>query len=159
GVARRRPAARPEGVAREALIRGPAGDEERSPGMANGKPSPDSQSALTPHLVIQGAAAAIEFYKEVFGATEVRRMMVSPDSAYVRHAHLRIGASDLYLNDAVPGMGGNKPPPQLGGTAVVLHLRVEDVDAVFRRAVAAGARATLPPRATSCADRYARLPA
>ncbi|MGH9670678.1 MAG: VOC family protein, partial [Terriglobales bacterium] len=89
--------------------------------------------------IIQGAAAAIEFYRKAFGATELVRM-AQPDGR-IGHAELRIGDSVVMLADEVPEMG-YRGPKSLGGTPVSILLYFDDVDAVVARAVAAGAKLT-----------------
>ena len=120
------------------------------------KKIPDGFHSLTPHLTVAGAAEAIEFYKKAFGATEMGRMP-APDGKRLMHAMLRIGDSPLMLNDEFPEMGGKGGPLKIGGTAVTVHLYVEDCDAVYKRAVAAGATAVMPPVDMFWGDRYGRL--
>ena len=100
------------------------------------KPIPDGYHAVTPYLVVDGAAQALEFYKQVFGATEQMRM-AAPDGR-IGHAEMRIGDSVVMLADEVPDMG-YRGPKAYGGSALSLMLYVDDVDATFRRALAAGA--------------------
>lgn len=104
-------------------------------------PIPEGMHALTPHLVCQGASAAIEFYKRAFGAVEITRL-AGPDGR-LAHAMLRIGNSMLMLVDEFPEMGGSAPP-RLGGTPVTLHLSVPDAAATMRQAEAAGASVKMP---------------
>jgi len=104
-------------------------------------PIPPGMHTITPHLVCAGAANAIEFYKEAFGATEVDRL--AGPGGKLMHAMLRIGDSPLMLVDDFPEMGA-KGPLALGGTAVTIHLSVPDADASFARAVKAGATARMP---------------
>ena len=100
------------------------------------KPIPDGYPAITPYLVIDGAARAIDFYKDVFGATE--RMRMPAGEGRIGHAELAIGGSVLMLSDTCPQMKAFAPVP--GASAPLsLHLYVTDVDAVVARAVAAGA--------------------
>lgn len=101
------------------------------------KPIPEGYATLTPYLSIKGAANAIEFYKRAFGATELMRLS-QPDGR-IGHAELRIGDSRLMLADEFPEMDF-RSPQSIGGTAVMLHLYVEDVDTVVGRAVAAGGK-------------------
>ncbi len=110
--------------------------------MANEvKPVPEGYHTITPYLSVQGAGEAIEFYKKVFGATELMRM--ADPSGKVGHAELQIGDSRVMLADEHPEIGF-RGPKSIGGTAVTLHLYVEDVDACVARAVAAGAKLTRP---------------
>jgi PhnB protein len=105
--------------------------------MAQVKPIPEGYSRLSPYMSIDGAAAAIDFYKQVLGAEERMRMPM-PDGK-IGHAELAIGDSVIMLADEYPDMGF-VGPRRLGGTPVVIHVYVEDVDACFGRAIAAGAK-------------------
>ena len=105
------------------------------------KPIPDNYHRVTPYLVVAGAADAIDFYKKVFGATEVMRMP-SPGGK-IGHAEVRIGDSTVMLADEVKEMG-HRSPKKLGGSPISLLLYVEDVDKTVDRAVAAGAKLTRP---------------
>src|SRR5438045_3162311 len=110
--------------------------------MANNKKVkaiPEGYHTLTPYLVVTPAAEAIEFYKKAFGFKELNRS-AGPDGK-IMHAALQLGDSKLLLCDELPGMtGGTRSPKSLGSTTVNLWLYVEDVDAVFNRAVQAGAK-------------------
>lgn len=119
------------------------------------KPIPEGTPTLTPHLIVKGATEAIEFYKKAFGAEEVRRV-AGPDGKSLMHAELKVGTSRLYLVDEFPQMGC-KGPLSLGGTPITVHMFVEDVDAVFNRAVAAGAQVRMPPADMFWGDRYGQL--
>ena len=119
------------------------------------KPVPAGFHTLTPHLIVRGAAQAIEFYKKAFGAEELTRMP-SPDGRTVMHAELQIGDSILFLADEFPEMGA-RSPKALGGSPVTIHLYVADVDAVFNRAIQAGATAQMPPTDMFWGDRYGKL--
>ena len=124
--------------------------------MANKvKPIPEGHHAVTPYLTIAGADKAIAFYKKAFGAVEVGRM-TAPGGDGVMHAELKIGDSFLFLADVCP-QTGSRDPKALGGTPVGIHLYVENVDAVFDRAVAAGATAKMPPADMFWGDRFAKL--
>lgn len=111
-------------------------------------------SALTPHLVVDGGAKAIDFYGRAFGAEEMTRL-AGPDGRLM-NACLRIGGQTLMLVDAMPERGVVSPKA-LGGAAVTLHLTVPDVDAAFARAVAAGATVTMPVADMFWGDRYGML--
>jgi len=102
------------------------------------KPIPDNYPRLTPYLIVDGAGAAIDFYCSVLGATE-RMRMPAPDGR-VGHAELQLGDSMIMLADENAQMD-SRGPRAIGGTPVSLHVYVEDSDAVFERAVQAGARA------------------
>jgi uncharacterized glyoxalase superfamily protein PhnB len=116
------------------------------------RPIPEGYHTITPHLVVRDAAAAIEFYKKAFGATE-RGRMPGPDGKTIIHAELRIGDSPLFLMDEVPAMG-SKSPLALGGSPFVIHLYVENVDAAFERATKAGATVEMPVADQFWGDRY-----
>jgi PhnB protein len=105
------------------------------------KAIPDGYHSVTPYIIVDGAARAIEFYKHAFGATELFRMDV-PDGR-VGHAELKIGDSQIMLSDEHPEMGA-RGPQSIGGSPVSLMLYVEDVDAVVGRAVEAGAKLKKP---------------
>jgi uncharacterized glyoxalase superfamily protein PhnB len=115
---------------------------------------PEGCHTVTPHLVVRGAAQAIEFYQKAFGARELGRH--PGPSGKIMHAEVQIGDSRVHLNDEFPEMG-SCAPPTLGGTPVVIHLWVEDVDAVFNRAVQAGAQVVMPVADMFWGDRYGLL--
>ena len=100
------------------------------------KSIPEGYHSVTPYLIIRGAAAAIEFYKNAFGATELFRFP-TPDGK-IGHAEIKIGDSPIMLADEFADMGYNGPHT-LGGSPVSLMIYVADVDAVFNRALEAGA--------------------
>jgi PhnB protein len=104
-------------------------------------PIPDGYARVTPYLMIDGASAAIDFYVSVLGATERMRMGAPGDK--VGHAELEIGDSVIMLADEAPEMDALSPPT-VGGTPVSLHVYVEDADAVFARAIDAGAKELQP---------------
>ena len=105
------------------------------------KAIPDGYASITPYLMLRGAAAAIDFYKHVFGATELLRVPM-PENR-IGHAEIKIGNSLIMLADECPERGA-KSPQTIGGTAVGLHLYVENCDAVFAKAIAAGAKQIRP---------------
>ncbi|HZE26408.1 MAG TPA: VOC family protein [Terriglobales bacterium] len=115
------------------------------------KPIPEGYHSVTPYLIIKGAAAAIDFYKKAFGATELFRM---PDASGkgIGHAEIKIGDSPIMLADEHPDMG-YRSPQALGGTPVSILLYVDDVDAVIPRAVAAGAKLMQPIKDQFYGDR------
>ena len=121
---------------------------------ANVKAVPEGYHTVTPYLIIKGAAAAIEFYKKALGATELMRMP-QPDGR-IGHAELKIGDSHVMLADEFPEMN-NRGPKSLGGSAVTIHLYVEDVDAVARKALAAGAKELTPVKDQFYGDRAGKL--
>jgi len=118
------------------------------------KPVPNGMHSLTPHLTCAGAAGAIDFYKKAFGAVELARLP-GPDGKLM-HAMVRIGDSALMLVDESPQCG-LLGPKALKGSPVVVHLYVEDVDTTVARAVAAGARVTMPIADMFWGDRYGQL--
>ena len=99
------------------------------------QPIPKGFAAPTPYLAVDGAAKAIEFYKTVFGAKEISRHEME---GRIGHAELEIGGGHIMLADEFPEMNF-RSPASYGGSAVLLHLYVEDVDAVAGRALASGA--------------------
>jgi PhnB protein len=110
-------------------------------GMAKAKNAiPEGFHTITPQLTLDNAAQAIDWYKKAFGAEEISRA-VGPDGK-VMHADLKIGNSRIMVNDA---MMGAKGPHALGGSPASLWLYVEDCDALFNRAVAAGAKTQQGP--------------
>lgn len=119
-------------------------------------PIPAGYHALTPHLIVKGAAEAIEFYKRAFGAEENCRMpFPSADGQpKIGHAELLIGDSRLFLADEFPECGGFGPS---GNSPVTIHLYVTDADAAFARAVEAGATVGMPLMDMFWGDRYGKL--
>ena len=109
--------------------------------MADVKPIPDGYPRVMPYLVVDGASAAIDFYVQVFGATE-RMRMDGPDGR-IGHAELEIGDAVVMLADEFPDIGA-KAPKAFGGSPVSLMVYVEDVDATFEMALKAGAKSVLP---------------
>ena len=105
------------------------------------KPVPDNYHAVTPYLVVDGAAKAIEFYKKAFKATE-RVRMPGPENR-IAHAEVQIGDSMVMLCDPMVEMG-HKSPKTLGGTPITMMLYVEDVDATVADALKAGAQTLRP---------------
>ena len=105
--------------------------------MSSVKPIPEGYNSITPYLCCRNAGAAIDFYKKAFGATELMQMG-SPDGK-VGHAEIQIGDSRVMLADEFPEMGFLSPQ-SLGGSPVMIHLYVGDVDATAETAVAAGAK-------------------
>ena len=118
--------------------------------MADVKPIPDDYPRVSAYITVDGAAAAIEFYKSVLGATE-RGRLPGPDGR-IGHAELTMGDSLIMLSDAFPDMGV-RDPKDIGGTPVTLSVYVEDVDDVFARALAAGAREQRPVQNQFYGDR------
>jgi PhnB protein len=118
------------------------------------KAIPEGYSSLTPYLVMKNAGAAIDFYKSVFGATE--RMRMPAPEGKIGHAELQIGDSVLMMADEHPQMGF-VGPETIGGTPVSLMLYVADVDAVWSKAIAAGAKELRPVQNQFYGDRTGTL--
>lgn len=110
--------------------------------------------AVIPHLCVDGAAAAIDFYVKAFGATEMGRV-AHPDGRIV-HAAIQVNGSTVMLNDDFPEFdnGKSQTPKAFGGTPVTIHLTVNDVDAKFAQAVEAGAEVVAPLEDQFWGDRY-----
>jgi len=122
--------------------------------MPQVKPVPEGMPTVTPHLVCEGAADAIAFYKKAFNAEEMLRMP-GPDGKLM-HAMLRIGDSPVMLVDEFKQWGGFSPK-SLKGSPVTIHLAVDNVDDWFQRAVDAGATVKMPVADMFWGDRYGVL--
>jgi PhnB protein len=109
---------------------------------------------VTPYLAINDAAAAIDWYKEAFGARELSRMPAP--GGRLMHAEIMIGDSRVMLSDVFPG-SDSKDPKTLGGNSTYLHLIQRNIDRLWQRAVAAGARVTMPLENQFWGDRYGKL--
>src|SRR2546427_4121750 len=120
--------------------------------MPNVKPVPEGFHSITPNLVFQNAAAAIDYYKKVFGATETVRMP-GPDGK-VGHAELKIGDSHVMLADENPSMGaGHTSAATVGGSPVSLYVYLPNVDDVVKRAATEGAKLLKPVQDQFYGDR------
>jgi PhnB protein len=113
---------------------------------------PDEFQAITPQLVVRGAASAIDFYKAAFNAHELFRAP-APDGTSIMHAELLLNGARLLVHDEFPDRGV-VGPQSLGGSPVTLHLYVKDVDAAFARAVGAGAAVAMPVQDAFWGERY-----
>jgi PhnB protein len=118
------------------------------------KPIPDGYHTVTPYLIVKGAARALEFYKKAFNATELYRL--EGPGGTVGHAEFQIGNSRLMIADEFPQMGA-RSPETLGGSATGLCLYVENVDALFKQAVAAGGKEERPVKDQFYGDRSGTL--
>ncbi len=118
------------------------------------KQIPEGFRSVTPYLTVNNAAGAIDYYKRAFGAQEVVRMD-SPDGK-IGHAEIRIGDSLIMLSDEMP-RGHARSPQSLGGTTAGIFLYVDDVDAVFKQALAVGGKETMPLADMFWGDRYGTL--
>lgn len=121
--------------------------------MADVKPIPDGYHSVTPYLICDRAADAIEYYKKAFGATELFRM---DHEGKVGHAELKIGDSPIMLADEFPQMG-YRSPKALGGTPVSIMIYVEDVDTVYQQAIDSGATEVKPLQDQFYGDRSGTL--
>ncbi len=110
--------------------------------------------SVTPYLVINGAARAIEFYKKAFGAKEITRQGM-PDGTLM-HAMIQIGDSRVMMSDEFPG-GDTKSPTSAGGTTFNLHVYTKDVDKLWTQAIAAGAKPSMPLENQFWGERYGKL--
>jgi PhnB protein len=118
--------------------------------MEKVKAIPDGFSTVTPYLYFQGAAKAIDFYKNVFGATELMRMP-GPDGK-IMHAEIKIGDSRIMLGEENPQMG-TLSPKSTEGSPLLLYVYAPDVDAVVEKAVKAGAKLDQPVKNQFYGDR------
>ena len=118
------------------------------------KPIPDGYHSVTPYLIIDGAAAALDFYKKAFGATELFRMDVP--GGKIGHAEMKIGDSPIMLADEYPDMG-YRGPRSIGGTPVSIMIYVEDADRIFNQAIGAGAKVQQPMKDQFYGDRSGTL--
>lgn len=118
------------------------------------KPVPEGYHTITPYLIVKGAARAIEFYKQAFGAKEIMRFPGPNDT--ITHAEIKIGDSVIMLADE-PATGEHRTPQSLGGSPVGLMIYVPDVDRVFTNAVSLGARETRPVQDQFYGDRSGNL--
>jgi PhnB protein len=107
------------------------------------KPIPDNYPALAPYLCCKNAAAAIEFYKNVFGAREEESMRMTSPDGNIGHAEIWIGKAFVMIADESPQMNF-RSPQSIGGSPVTLVLYVNDVDEIANRAVSAGAKLVQP---------------
>jgi PhnB protein len=115
------------------------------------KPIPEGYQTITPYLGVESAQEAIDFYQRAFGAKERARMSGPGDS--VMHAELEVGDSLVMLSDPFP-QSSTKPPKELGGTSVNIFMYVEDIDAVYKQAVDAGATSLMEPDDMFWGDRF-----
>jgi len=127
----------------------------KAPRAKRVRPVPPGYHTATPYLVIRGAAAALDFYKNAFGALE--RSRSAGPGGLLMHAEIKIGDSLVMICDEMPGMERWVSPDSLKGTTVAVHLYVEDADALFARALAAGAKASLPLMDAFWGDRFGKL--
>ena len=122
--------------------------------MAKVKPIPEGNHTITAALIVRDGKKAIEFYKTAFDA-KLLNVMNGPDGS-VMHAELKIGDTKIYLGEEHPDMGA-RSPLALGGSPVSLNIYTEDCDAMFKKAVAAGATVKMPLDNMFWGDRYGKL--
>jgi PhnB protein len=142
----------------DAFLQASPGRGRETGAMSENKvnPIPDGYHTITPFIVVNDGAKAIEFYKELFGATELHRM-TCPESAQVMHAEIKIRNHVLMLGDENPEMNCygplslNKPSP------VSIMIYVNDVDALFSKAVTMGAKGSMPPMDMFWGDRFGKF--
>jgi PhnB protein len=115
---------------------------------------PEGYHSVTPYLVVDGAAEAIEFYKNAFGATELMRM--PGPGGKIGHAEIMIGDSHIMLADEHPEQG-HRGPKSIGGTPVGIMIYVSDVDTMFQKAISLGATETRPVEDQFYGDRMGAL--
>ena len=115
---------------------------------------PEGYHSVTPYLVVDGAARAIDFYTQAFGATEVMRM--PGPGGKIGHAEIKIGDSHVMLADEHPEQG-HRGPKSIGGTPVGIMIYVPDVDSMFRKAISLGATETRPVEDQFYGDRSGSL--
>jgi uncharacterized glyoxalase superfamily protein PhnB len=118
-------------------------------------PIPEGLHTITPQLVVKGAAQALEFYKRAFGATELSRF--PGPGGLIMHSSIKIGDSNFFVNDEMPGQTSCVSPAKLGGASVVLSLYVADCDKVYNQAVSAGAKPSMPLADQFWGDRYGQV--
>jgi PhnB protein len=118
------------------------------------QPIPKGYHSVTPFLVVDDGAKAIDFYQRAFGAKEIMRM--ATPGGKVSHAELQIGDSMIMLSEEMPG-SGSKSPRSLGGSPVGIFLYLENVDSVFNQAKSAGAKVEMPLEDMFWGDRYGKL--
>jgi len=116
---------------------------------------------LIPHLCVKGAADAIEFYKNAFGAAEVMRMPAE-DGKRLMHGHVRVNGADVFLADYFPeycehGDNKTRPPSEIGASTFTIHLEVPNCDEAYKRAVDAGAISIMAPWDAFWGARYAQV--
>jgi len=119
------------------------------------KGKPEGFHSVTPYIIVPNAVKALKLYAQAFGAKEISRM-AGPSAESTMHAEMRIGDSIVMLTDENPQWNA-KSPATLGGTPVSLHVYVEDADATFQKATAAGFAVQMPPTDMFWGDRYAKV--
>ena len=126
----------------------------RTPRSDEPSPIPPGFGTVTPYLCVEGGLAAIEFYKRAFGAKEHARR-VTPNGRLI-HGQIQIGDSMVFLSDVFPD-SETAAPSSIGTTTVTLHIYTDNVDALWDRAVAAGAKVAIPLENQYWGERYGKL--
>jgi uncharacterized glyoxalase superfamily protein PhnB len=134
----------------------PSSRKGKSPAArtAGPTPIPAGFGTVTAYLAVEGGLAAIEFYKKAFGAREVMRR-VTPNGRLI-HGQIQIGDTMVFLSDVFPD-SDTAAPSSIGTTTVTLHIYTDNVDALWDRAVAAGAKVTQPLENQYWGERYGQL--
>jgi len=122
----------------------------------NAKPIPDGYDSLMPALIVKDAASAIQYYKDVFGATELMRMS-APGSNKIAHAEIKIRNHVLMVNDEAPHMGMFGPAADQKSHASSVFIYVEDVDATVKKALERGGKLAMPIMDMFWGDRYGKF--
>ena len=121
--------------------------------MADVKPIPEGYHSITPYLIVDGGAKAMDYYKQAFGAIELFRM---EHEGKIGHAEMKIGDSPFMLGDEQPQMG-YRGPKALGGTPVSIMIYVDDCDTIYKQAIAAGGTEVKPLQDQFYGDRSGTL--
>ena len=116
----------------------------------------DTSRNVVAYLTVKGGAAAIVFYENAFGAKLAAKQLAA-DGHRILHADLELNGGRLYLSDEFDGAGGTSSPATLGGTSVTIHLEVEDPDALWDRALGAGATEIMPLEKQFWGAKYGKL--
>ena len=118
-------------------------------------PIPEGLRTITPQLTVKDGAKALEFYKRAFGAVETSRF--PGPGGIIMHSSMKIGDSQFFLTDQMPGQDWSVNPTKLGATSVVLNLYVTDCDKLYNQAISAGAKPTMPIADQFWGDRYGQV--
>jgi PhnB protein len=118
------------------------------------QPIPEGYNIVSPYLAVEDAARAMEYYAKAFGAKELSRM--EAPGGKIGHAEMQLGGSRIMLSDPFP-QASTRPPKELGGTSASMFMYVEDVDAVVKRAVDAGATITMEVADQFWGDRFGTI--
>lgn len=144
---------------RSAAKAGKAAKKAAKPKPNKAQPVPAMYGSITPHLIVSPARDAMAFYAQAFGAKP--GLVMDGPGGVIMHAELRIGDSIVMLADEQPPMSphasARKSPKNLGGTASAVMLYVKDADAIYAKAVAAGATGVMPPADMFWGDRFGQI--